>query len=121
MQDSEELNSRLKIQCEEAVLDCEDMYVKNSALASQMDGYQKEMEKLETKNKAAIKDDNVIQKLKEEKDNLENELEASERNWKALKKADKSKDKETYDLKKENSKLTENILLVKNELKTFIH
>ena len=114
LQDSEELNSRLKIQCEEAVLDCEDMYVKNSALASQM-----EMEKLETKNKAAIKDDNVIQKLKEEKDNLENELEASERNWKALKKADKSKDKETYDLKKENSKLTENILLVKNELTTF--
>jgi endo-alpha-1,4-polygalactosaminidase (GH114 family) len=63
------------------------------------------MEKLETKAKSAIKDDNAIQKLKEEKENLENELEASERNWKALKKADKSKDKENYDFKKENSKL----------------
>ena len=64
----------------------------------------KKMWKKRTKDKAAIKNDSVIQKFREEKENLENKFEASERNWNVLKNADKFMDTEIYDLKKVNCK-----------------
>ena len=84
-----------------------------------VNAYEEEIAKLEVKAKAVIKQETIIQKLKEEQKKLEKELEVSENSRKALNKVIKSKDKEIYDLKKENSSVTENLLQVKNEFTNY--
>ena len=81
--------------------------------------YEEEIAKLEVQTKAAIKQETVIQKLKDEQKKLETELEVSENSRKALNKVLKSKDKEIYDLKKENSSVKENFLQIKNQFMNY--
>ena len=116
---AEDVNQRIKLQCQEATQDCEKVHETNRALEDEVNAYKSEMADLEAKHKSALKNEILIQKFKEEIENLRNEFEASEQSLKALKKLEKSKDKEIYDLKKENSNLSESSLRVKSDFTTF--
>ena len=75
---------------------------------------------LQAKESEALKDKlNIIQKLRQENDNVVKELEASESIKKIVNKLVKSKDKEIHDLKKENAIVAEDILRVKSEFSEY--
>ena len=119
LQTAESFNLRMKMQLGEAVLENERICEINTAQEVQIKAYEKEIAELKLKGKAAVKNENVIQKIKEEKEILENELEASEKKWKVLHKSLKVNEKEIYDLKKENANVNENFLKVKNEFMAY--
>ena len=59
----------------------------------------------------------TIENLKQEKDALQSELEAMEKNWKSQNKISKVKDKEIHDLHKENGLVTESLKQASREFK----
>ena len=116
---AEESNSNLQNLYEEAVEDSETTHAKVKELENLLDNDSRKVklvsfDKMESEMKSK---DCLIEKLKAENDNLENDLQSAEKNWKELKKQIKMKDKEVYDLRKENKQVIENLDIVSKELK----
>ena len=85
LSESESKNAKLKHEIEEVVNDSEEKYLK--------------LQNLETK----------VLNYKEAKTKLESELDEAEKHWKVLNKQVKEKDKQIYDLKKENCNTLESL------------
>ena len=117
---AEESNMILKNDYEVAVNDCERCYKRISELESRVEDLKEEINHYEADKQASDKiecenlnKDKLVDQLKQDKSNLECDIEIAEKNWKALNKTLKSKDKEIHDLIKENEIKAENLVKVK--------
>ena len=116
---AEESQSRLKNLYEQAVEDSEATHAQVKELEKLLEDVTRKVN-LESVNKMESEmkiKDCFIEKLKVENENVENDLQSAEKNWKELKKLIKMKEKEVHDLRKENKLVTENLDIVSNELK----
>ena len=117
---AEDSNMNLKKDYEEAVNDCEQCYDKINKLESKVEDLMEEINNREADKQEIVKvesevliKDKLIEKFQQEKNNLECDVENAEKNWKALNRTVKAKDKEIYDLKKENETIADNLVNVK--------
>ena len=116
---SEDSNLILKFKYEDALSDCEQSYGKIKILENKVVSVEQEKGEKDNKSEAARQTqekDKIIKELKNDKTKLETELEDVEQNRKVLNKLVKSKEKENYDLRKENLKVLENLEEVKAKL-----
>ena len=109
---SESANNSLKLNCEEAVSECETSFKRIEDLEKKV----KEFEQKEKLKEADVKKkDDLIQVLKIEKVNAVKEISAVEIKVKELGKIIKAKDKELHDMKNENIKTSETLAKAKSE------
>ena len=104
----------MKMHLGEAVIEQKRICEINTAQEVQLKAYERELQ-----YKAAVKNENVTQKINVEKEILEHKLEASEKKWKVLNKSLKVNEKDIHDLKKENANVNENFLSVKHEFMAY--
>ena len=113
----EDANLSLKNNYEEAINECEVGYKVIRELETKIENYEI---KLENKNKDKVdtqKRDQVVDQVNQ---NLAKELERAEKNWKDENKNVKAKEKEIYDLKKENDRISHHLGEIKTEHTSFL-